>query len=275
MTRIYASLLPLSIMLASCGTTPEPVPVTEAMWVGQEEMCDGLYEGQALGETLALIENFSVGFFDIKEKDVVHQYVEAFRPETRIRFGVYFENKHLVALLLEQDVAEFFSCRRMDESGHWLNDGIAPYREWILVRNQLGQEFDRRIYHTTPVSSGGMDLGYTIEALSWTPVIAVALGAAAIDHVAGGSQRAAKARRELDYIERMAPTIQIGDSDYTLISAMGSYVRKDDAGTATVFTYSQPSYSYGFLGDKLVWKESPSMILQRSYRPDSCATIQK
>jgi hypothetical protein len=244
------------------------------MLVSQKQMFDGLYEGQALEETLALIEDFSVGFLDVKEKDVLHQYVEAFRPETRVRFGVYFENKHLAALLLEQDVADFYSCRRMDESGHWLNDGIAPYREWIMLRNQLGQEFDRRIYHTTLVHSGGMDFEYMTEALSWTPVIAVALGAFAIDHIAGGRQRAAKARRELDYIKRMAPTIQIGDSEYTLISSMGTYVRKDEVGTATVFTYSQPSYSYAFLDDKLVWKESPSMMLQRSYQTESCADIQ-
>lgn len=182
MTWLYGSLLLLPIMFAGCATTaPETVPVTEAMLVAQEQMFDGLYEGQALDETLALIEDFGVGFFDVKEGDVIHQYVPAFRPETRVRFGVYFENKRLVALLLEQDVADFYSCRRMDESGHWLNNGIAPYREWIKARNQLGQEFDRRIYHIAPVSSGGMDLGYTIEALSWTPVIAVALGAAAID----------------------------------------------------------------------------------------------
>jgi len=274
MNKMFKILGPplLCMLPVGCATNDsEPAPITEAMLVAQEQMFDSLYEGQALEETLAVIENSNVRFFEVKENDVVHQYIEAFRPDTGAQFAVYFENRRLVALILEHDVAIFFSCRRTGPDGHWLSDGITPYIDWITARNMLGKDFDKRAYHIRAAASGGVDFEYAVEAIAWTPVISIALVGAGLDQLAGGHQRDKKARREREYIQRMASTIQIGASEYALISLMGSSDRKDDVGATTAFTYRNPSYSYGFLDDRLVWKESPAMMLRESVHADQCS----
>ena len=109
-----------------------------------------------------------------------------------------------------------------------------------------------------------------IEAATYAPIIAVALGVYAADRIMGGFQRDAKKERERAYRERVAPSLQIGDSFDRLIDLMGSYEHRDRVGIAEAYTYSDPSYTYGFVNDKLVWKESPSMLGNTLYPALSC-----
>jgi len=273
MTESVRSLMLLLVCMPviGCATNAsQSVPVTDATLAAQEKMFEALQEGQALDETLTLIANFTTVFVEAVDDDIVHHYIAARYPETNVRMGVYFQSRRLVALILEQDVVDLHSCRAGGQSGHWLANGVAPYAEWIEARNMLRKSFDKRMQH---YGVGGSDTaGVTdyIEAATYAPIIAIALGAYAADRLMGGHQRDAKRKREREYFERVAPTVQLGVTEDKLLSLMGSYDQKNDVGTMTVITYSQPSYSYGFENDKLVWKESPSTLERPVHFAGSC-----
>jgi len=263
MTRVSRNLIlaVLSTMFMACASAPpEPMPVSGDVLDAQEAMFDALYVGQPLKITLSLIGDSGFRFFDVNENDVVYQYIEARNAHTGARYAVFFESGQLKSLVLEDDVAEFHSCRATSDFGHWLWIGFVPYADWLRERNLLGRDFDKRVHHVAPPDSRSMDVDDAIEAATYAPIIAVALGVYAADRIMGGLQRDAKNERERAYRERVAPSLQIGDSFDKLIDLMGSYDSRDRVGVAEAYTYSEPSYTYGFVDDKLVWKESPSMF---------------
>lgn len=264
-------LISLSVLIGACASTPpEPLPVSEEALDAQEALFDALYVGQPLTITLSLMGDSGFRFFDVIERDVVYQYIEARNADTGARFAVFFESGKLATFIIESDVAEFHSCRSTGNFGHWLWIGFGPYVDWLEGRNMLGRDFDGRVHHVAPHVSGDMDLGDAIEAASYAPIIAVALGVYAADRIMGGIQRDARKDRERAYRERVAPSLQIGDSFDKLIDLMGSYERRDRVGVVEAYTYSDPSYTYGFVNDKLVWKESPSMFRNKQHPAMSC-----
>jgi len=272
-TRVNCSLIltSLSVLVGACASTPtEPLPISEEALDAQEAMFDALYVGQPLTITLSLMGDSGIGFFDVVEQDVVYQYIEARNADTGARFAVFFEGGKLVVLIIESDVAEFHSCRATGDFGHWLWIGFAPYSDWLREHNVLGRDFDKRVHYVRPPVSEDMDLGDAIEAATYAPIIAVALGVYAADRIAGGVQRDAKKDRERAYRVRVAPSLQIGDSFDKLIDLMGSYDSRNRVGVAEAYTYSDPSYTYGFVNDKLVWKESPSMFRNTQHPRMSC-----
>jgi hypothetical protein len=273
MTRVTRklTLISLSVLLGACASAPpEPKSVSEEALDAQEAMFDALYVGQPLSISLSLIGDSGFRFFDVIEEDVVYQYIEARNAETGAGFALFFKSGKLTTLVVEADVAAFHSCRATSEFGHWLWIGFAPYVDWLGDHNVLGRDFDKRAHHVAPPVSGGMDVGDAIEAATYAPIIAVALGVYAADRITGGVQRDAKKERERAYRERVAPSLQIGDSFDKLIDLMGSYDSRDRVGVAEAYTYSEPSYTYGFVNDKLVWKESPSMFGNTRYPALSC-----
>lgn len=264
-------LISLSVLVGACASTPpEPLPVSEEALDAQDALFDALYVGQPLTITLSLMGDSGFRFFDVIVQDVVYQYIEARNADTGARFAVFFESGKLATFIIEGDVAEFHSCRATGDFGHWLWIGFAPYGDWLRERNMLGRDFDGRVHHVAPHVSGDMDLGDAIEAASYAPIIAVALGVYAADRIMGGIQRDARKDRERAYRERVAPSLQIGDSFDKLIDLMGSYERRDRVGVVEAYTYSDPSYTYGFVNDKLVWKESPSMFRNKQHPAMSC-----
>ena len=263
MIRVSRNLIlaVLSTMFIACASAPsEPIPVSAEALDAQEKMFDALYVGQPLKITLSLMGDSGFRFFDVREQGVVYQFIEARNADTGARFAVLFESGRLTALVVEWDVAEFHSCRSMGGTGHWLSIGFEPYADWLREYSVLGRDFNKRVHYAAPAGSRGMDLGDAVEAATYAPIIAVALGVYAADRLMGGIQRDSKDERERAYRERIAPSIQIGDSFDKLIASMGSYERRDHVGAAEAFTYSDPSYTYAFVDDKLVWKESPSMF---------------
>lgn len=261
----------LAVLLSACASAPsEPIPISEEVLDAQEEMFNGLYVGQPLKITLSLMGDSGFRFFDVSEQGIVYQFIEARNADTGARFAVFFESGRLTALVVEWDVDEFHSCRSMGEFGHWLSIGFEAYADWLNEHSVLGRDFDKRVHYVAPAGSRGMDLGDAIEAATYAPIIAVALGVYAADRLMGGIQRDSKDERERAYRERVAPSIQIGDAFDKLIASMGSYERRDHVGAAEVFTYSDPAYTYAFVDDKLVWKESPSMFGNMLHPALSC-----
>jgi hypothetical protein len=251
-------------LIACASSRPEPISLTPQMLDKQQSMFDSFYVGQSVKESLALVGTQGINIFEVSENNNIYQYVDAKSPITHALFGLYFENRKLVALILEQDVTDFYFCRAYitEQGGHWLSQGIKPYSQWISKRNRLGVDFDKRIQHGKKTISGQFHASDAVEALSYAPVIVIALPYLALDQLAGGRQRAGKKKREKQYLYDTAPTIQISYSEDQLISLLGSYDRKDEVGSMSVFTYYEPSYSFGLIDRQLVWKESASM-----YRP--------
>ena len=258
--RVFFLLLACLQGIGCATGSPQPTPIPDDTLVAQQEMFDSIFEGQALDDTLTLIANFTTSIVEALDDDVVHHYVEAHYPETKVRLGVYFENRRLVALILERDVNNLRLCRMAGQSALWSDDGITPYTDWIKTRNMLGKSFDKRAHHNAAISSGSYSAAEAVEAATYAPIIAVALGAYTIDRLMGGIQRDSRRKRERNYLERTAPTVQLGATEDVLLSLMGSSDRRIRVNTMTVISYSQPSYSYVFENDKLVWKETPSML---------------
>jgi hypothetical protein len=255
--------LPLtSLLLIGCATSnPAPVPVTQQMLFEQEQMFNSLYFGQPISETMDLMAEYSANFFEVRQNDTIHHYIDAKYPGTNVLFGVYFEAGKLAALILEQDVVEFFLCR----SSH----GIAPYADWVKARNRLDGDFDKKAHHPETVVDEGFHPADVLIAMTYLPVLAIALPVAPYlylaDLVAGGPQK----RKNL---LQTAPTIQLGYSEEQLISLMGPYDRRDEVGPATAYTYSLPSYSYGLVDGQVVWRQSASMF-QSSAAPRNSSTV--
>ena len=108
-----------------------PKPIKESKLPVQQEMFDSLYEGQEITESVKPIKNYATRFFQVLENGTKYDYIEFVYPETNIRFGLYFEGGHLKAQILEQDAVDFYICRTMGPKGHWQENGVKPYSEWI------------------------------------------------------------------------------------------------------------------------------------------------
>ena len=272
-----ALLLTIPPLIGCATSNLEPAPaVTQQMLFEQEQMFDSVYVGQPISETMDLMAEYRANFFEAIENGTVYQYMDAKYPGTDVLFGVYFEDGKLVALILEQDVVDFFSCRSYvvvkGAREHWLSDGIAPYADWVKAHNRLDDDFDERAHHPETVVDGGPDPLYVLEAMTYLPLVAIVLPVAPYlylaDLVAGGPQK----RKNL---LQTAPTIQLGYSEEQLISLMGPYDRRDQVGSATVFTYFGPSYSYGLVDGQVVWRESASRFQINSTTPGNSSTVNR
>jgi hypothetical protein len=268
-------VLGICLQLVACASAPpEPVVITPQVLDRQQKILESFYFGQPVQEALELVGSRGANIIEIKENDLVYQYVDAKFAETNMLFGLYFENRALKALILEQDVTDFFLCRAhlTNQGEHWLSQGIKPSAQWIAKRNKLGEYFDKRAHHQKSTGSSQVHAGDVVEALSYAPIIAVFLPIYVADQVAGGQQRAAKKKREKQYLYDAAPKVQLGYSEDQLISLLGSYNRKDKVGLATIFTYYEPSYSFGLIGGQVAWKESASMYMAFSPPANSSST---
>lgn len=265
-TKKYGLILTIAFwltLLTGCSTQP-----TSKNILAQEDKLKKIHLGQDMGEVLSIMNYEKLNYFNIKENNESFIFTEALNPKTNVRFGLFFKNKELTSLILDQDAISLFACRTRfkTNNNYWMKNGVTPYAKWIIARNKLTQEFNKKIANPTIESDRHKALE-TIEGaatlLIYSPFILIATPFWLADKITGESTSLENKydkelkKEHLIRIER-AKEISIGNNEKSIISKIGPPTNINYVNDIKVLTYSKLSTSYGIKNDALVLIESPS-----------------
>jgi hypothetical protein len=219
----------------------------------QEQWLHGLERGKPIQDvTLAFAPNtrYSLEVFD---RGRLYQYIKGMYPNTGTLYGLYFEAGQLKALLLDQDVTDFFQCEYAyrHESDQWLRSGMAPASDWIESRNLIGRDFDGRVTHNGAMSSDGTD---AIEAIAHLPMAAIAAPVYGVYVLAGGSKR--DNRAAIQTAEALGRLLPGTATEADLKRLLGSPERRSSWVGGEVWIYIHPTIFIGTAAGIVMWKES-------------------
>jgi hypothetical protein len=218
----------------------------------QENWIQGLARGQQIQEISISVAPNSQYSLEIFWDGVTYRYIKGMYPGTKMLYGLYFVSGRLEALLVDQDVTDFFRCEHAyrHESGNWLETGIGPIKEWVTKRNRLDHEFDARVAHA---ASSDSDAAKSVEAAAHLPLAMIAAPLYGAYWLSGGSGRdRERARERLEVVANL----QSGSATFDdLMRLMGAPERRVDWETGSVWVYDRSSFLFGTSNDVLVWKE--------------------
>ena len=179
-------------------------------------------------------------------------------------------------------------------------------------KNTLGTEFDKRHYHAVVNNSGSSGILYQqsgtgvedntniVEVVIRTiPYISMIVGGAFGASMEALETKAVKLQdtlietvtNKMGELQDTSPeerpdsnksdpmktkekvlNIQLGGPWSEFIELMGSQGRQAKVGKLQTLTYDDPPFTFGFLNNKLAWRESPSMFIHLNpIETESCA----
>jgi len=174
-------------------------------------------------------------------------------PGTKMLYGLFFVSGRLEALLVDQDVTDFFRCEHTyrRRGGNWLKTGIGATLEWVGKRNRLGKEFDERVAHG---SGAGADASQSVEAAAHLPLAVLAAPIYGAYWLTGGSERdRQRARERLETVANIQPGSATSDD---LLRQMGPPELRIDWEAGNVWIYDRSTFYFGIASNTVVWKES-------------------
>lgn len=125
----------------------------------QQKWLASLKEGMSLEDALKQVLPYQNYFFQRKENAHLFQYSEGIYPETRMLFGLFFEDGKLTSLLLDQAVNDLSNCRRdlpkYNFTDLWHTKDFEKTISWIREQNRLGGKYDDVSTEYRPDNSDG------------------------------------------------------------------------------------------------------------------------
>jgi hypothetical protein len=245
------------VLLAAGCVAGEPgqtdVRELEELRNAQETWIHGLARGQPIQEISAPVAPNSRYSLEIFQDGDTYQYIKGMHPGTKMLYGLYFVSGRLEALLVDQDVTDFFQCEHAyrHRSGSWLKTGIGPTNEWVARRDRLGQEFDARVTHAP---GAGSDASKSVEAVAHLPLAIMVAPFYGAYWLSGGPESDRERARER--LEE-GTGLQAGSATVDdLERLLGSPGHRADWETGSLWAYDHPRFLFGIAGNVIVWKES-------------------
>ena len=296
---IHCCVLPFFIGCTSVSESPAPAPLLETVpkepletvLDAQEQWLLGLTVGQSPQDLtipayvsdqnapLKAVRNEFYYLLEASHKDRLYQYIQGMYPRTHVLYGLYFEAGELKALLLDQDVVDFYLCEKYFRHGGYppaYQDKapplykIEPVNEWVRKRNRLGTDFDARMVHQRRRPREGekdMDSAEVVEAIAHLPLGVMGMSAYGASLFPPVRQllekKESKKERKRQQWANTASQIHPGSvTDDDLLRLMGAPVSKFGWPGGSGWVYSWPhdpnKLSFGIKNGLVMWKVSGS-----------------
>lgn len=244
------------LLLAGCASVNQaqaPAQTLENVLDAQEKWLHGLERGQPIQDIALPIAPNTQYTLEIFHRGQLYQYIKGMYPSTGVLYGLYFEAGQLTALLLDQDVTDFFQCEYAyrHKSGQWLRSGMLPASDWVKKRDLLGRDFDARVTH---IDNEGMDASEVIEAATYLPMAAIAAPIYVAYLLAGGGERDERHARQLaEAVSELHPGTATEDD---LQRLMGPPERQIPWESGNMWYYNLYTILFGTADGIVMWKES-------------------
>jgi hypothetical protein len=264
-----------------------PTQSLEAVLDAQEHWLLGFKAGQSLQDItvptsvsdpkIPSAETRSGSYYSLEVTDSgrLYQYIQGAYPRTHVLYGLYFDDGELTALLLDQDVVDFYVCEEYFRHGGYRVKGPSLYtieavNDWVRERNRLGTNFNARMVHQNTRPSEGkkeMDSSETIEAIAHIPLAVVAAPFVGISLLPPFRQLAEKQEKEQERKRRewaeKARQIHPGSvTEGDLLKMMGPPASKFAWPGGSGWVYGWPhdpySLSFGIKDGIVMWKVNQS-----------------
>lgn len=245
----------IMLLLAGCASVNQAQVTTETsdnVLDAQEKWLLGLKRGQPIQDVSHPSAPNSRYTLETFHNGQLYQYLKGMYPGTKVLYGLYFEDGRLTALLLDQDVTDFFRCeyayRR--KSGQWLRSGMLPASNWVKSRDLLGRDFDARVAH---IDNERMDTAEVIEAATYFPMAAIAAPVYGAYLLAGGRERDERHERQLEEaLGELHPGTATEDD---LQHLMGPPEHQSPWERGNIWYYKQYTIQFGTSDGIVMWKE--------------------
>jgi hypothetical protein len=251
--KVFVVIVLLLAGCASVNNTQSPAQTRENILDAQEKWLHGLELGQPIQDVALPSAPNSRYTLEIFHHGKLYQYFKGMYPGTRVLYGLYFEAGQLTALLLDQDVTDFFQCeyayRR--KSGQWLRSGMLPTSDWVKTRDLLGRDFDARVAH---IDNEKMDTAEVIEAATYLPMAAIAAPIYGAYLLAGGRERDERDKRQLK--ETLGVLHPGTATEEDLQRLMGPPEHRSPWEHGNIWYYKQYTIQFGTSDGIVMWKES-------------------
>ncbi|MBD3649431.1 MAG: hypothetical protein HUJ31_18715 [Pseudomonadales bacterium] len=211
----------------------------------------------------------------------LYQYIQGLYPNTRLPYGLYFQDGRLTGLILGKDVVNFYHCEQFYRHGGYQpayrRNTPLPYRietvsQWIGQHNRLGTDDDARRVHVELDAHGRArntnhvqrrNPAGAVEVIAHVPIAMMAApiyGVSRLSPFRGMFQklereRVAKRQRWADTARDIHPGSLTGDA---LLELMGPPVSKFSWPGGEGLSYSWPDdpdqLSFGIKDGLVAWK---------------------
>lgn len=162
----------------------------------QAKWLKGLERGQPIQDIKVAAVLGTTYLFEVVDRGRVYQYVSAKYPITETLYGLYFESGQLNALLLDEDVIDFYSMERSyrHDSDEWLETGMERANNWLKLHDLLERDFDARLAHSgvrfkqdyhPGQTLSGEDVAHGIEIATYMPLAVIGLAAYVVSPLLG------------------------------------------------------------------------------------------
>jgi hypothetical protein len=206
----------------------------------------------------------------------LYQYIQGKYPGTNVLYGLYFEDQELIALLIDQEVVDFYHCEYPFRHGYKMaykpwpayHYQMEAINNWVKKRNRLGTDFNARAVHKLmrPVESKKeMSVADAVVIVTYLPLIAIGTQAYAVSFLPPVNwllkKEEGKRQKKRQQWAEAANQIHPGSvTEDDLLRLMGVPASKFAWQGGSGWQYSWPGDPYGLnFGIKnglVIWKQS-------------------
>ena len=287
--------------LAGCARQVQPelsgavsgvntVAAPEEILASQEQWLMGLTVGRPLGDitipmktseagaTAKTVRNEFYYLLETSSNGTLYQYIQGMYPTTHVLYGLYFENGLLTALLLDQNVVDFYLCETAFRHGRLraykpkppYSYNLETVNDWVREHNQLGSGFDAKAAHNRfrkGRESGNVEAADVIEGITYLPLLTIATPAyaasllppvsRAVEKIESGQQ--AKRRDWEVKASRIHPgSITLDDLRKIMGAPVSKFSWQGGSGLRYSWPHDHDKLHFGVRNGFVIWKESGS-----------------